>query len=206
MTLSIATAKYRLFHESRSHFIQDIEDELGIHKFPITTQETNEYLKGKEVTNDRLYKLLNQRRSAIWLLYAVFITFLVLSSLAIYSTLQLVAAATGNLSSAKKTDMEHIEVSFLSHPLFILIVGAVFTSWLIPKISRQWRKPKELELKIDLVNRINESVAHIISATFLDQVSGLENDEEFQKAQRTWEIEKEVISSHLYSSSFLIHQ
>jgi hypothetical protein len=88
-------------------------------------------------------------------------------------------------------------LSIISHPLLVLLIAGIFRTYLIRKISRQWRKPKELELKIDLINRINESVTGTISATYLDQVSELENDKGYKKALRIWEIEKEVILSHL---------
>jgi hypothetical protein len=198
LTLAIAIAKYRLFHESRTRFLQDLEKRIGIRDFPVTSEETKEYLKDKVVTEDWLYNLLNKPHSAIWLIYVVFITSLILGALAIYSSLQIVLASSGNVS-ANSTSIEggYNYGALASHPLVLLLIGLLFTGLIIPAVSKQWRKPKELELKVNVISRIGESVANIISAVHLDQVTQLTPHQDFKKAQIKWETDKEVIAAHL---------
>ena len=79
-----------------------------------------------------------------------------------------------------------------------VIIGAVLTAYLIPKISKQWRKPKELELKMMVVSKMTESITAIISATFLDMVTELMDDENFKDAQRKWQNDKEGVEAQLH--------
>jgi hypothetical protein len=86
----------------------------------------------------------------------------------------------------------------LAYPILGVVTGAILTAYLIPKISKQWRKPKELELKMTIVTRMTDSVAGIISSTFLDMVTELMNDESFKDAQRKWEKDKEGVEAQLH--------
>jgi hypothetical protein len=142
--------------------------------------------------------LLNKPHSAIWLIYVIFITSLILGALAIYSSLQIVLASSGNVS-ANSTSIEggYNYGALASHPLVLLLIGLLFTGLIIPAVSKQWRKPKELELKVNVISRIGESVANIISAVHLDQVTQLTPHQDFKKAQIKWETDKEVIAAHL---------
>lgn len=103
-SLCIALAKHRLFHESRSVFMRDLENELRVTKFPTEGKETKYYLNAKakskdltvlssdkklreNFTNLPLYNWLSSRKAAIWLLIVVFIAFLILVILSVLSAL-----------------------------------------------------------------------------------------------------------------------
>lgn len=96
------------------------------------------------------------------------------------------------------TEFGEILAKLLSFPIAGLVIGAFLSAYLIPKISKQWRKPKELELKMTIVTRITDSVAGIISSTYLDMVTELMDDENFKNAQRKWENNKEAVEAQLH--------
>jgi len=100
--LCIALAKHRLFHESRSVFIRDLEREFHVTQFPTEGKQTKNYLKeksthapalssderlGENFTNFPLYNWLSSRRAAIWLLIVIFIAFVILAILSFLSIL-----------------------------------------------------------------------------------------------------------------------
>lgn len=87
---------------------------------------------------------------------------------------------------------------WLKHPLLLVIVAGIFSSYIIPKVSKQWRKPKELELKITLISSMGESVASLLAAAYVDQVTQLTNDVDLKEAQKKWETEKEVIEAQIH--------
>jgi hypothetical protein len=104
LAICVALAKHRLFHESRSVFMRDLERNFGITVFPTEGKQTKNYLnksklKGAPIsdsndipednfTNFRLYNWLSSKRSAIWLLFVMFIAFLILLILSFLSTVQ----------------------------------------------------------------------------------------------------------------------
>lgn len=92
------------------------------------------------------------------------------------------------------TEFGEMIVGLLNNTFVGVIIGAVLTAYLIPKISKQWRKPKELELKMMVVSKMTESVTAIIFGTFLDMVTELMNDENFKGAQKKWENDKEGLN------------
>jgi hypothetical protein len=60
--------------------------------------------------------------------------------------------------------MRHQELKkWLAHPLCLLIIGALISSYLIPSWTRRWQDhQKELELKVDLMREISESLMGMI--------------------------------------------
>jgi hypothetical protein len=51
----------------------------------------------------------------------------------------------------------------VSHPFFLLLVGALISGLLIPYFTRRWQNhQKELEIKTNLVGRISESIMSMI--------------------------------------------
>jgi hypothetical protein len=74
----------------------------------------------------------------------------------------------------------------LSHPLFLLIIGAIISGLLIPILTRKWQKDRtDLEIKIDLVSRISETVMKMMTAIdFVDAEirKELEEAEKLRKA------------------------
>ena len=59
-----------------------------------------------------------------------------------------------------------IEVyQILKHPVFLLLMTALVSSYLIPKITKRWQDhQKEMELKTNFVSEISESVVSMVTA------------------------------------------
>jgi len=94
----------------------------------------------------------------------------------------------------------------LQHPFILLIAGAVISGLLIPFLTRRWQDhQKELEIKIDLVNRINEAVSSVAaSVQFSEMVEHLNKDDRKQDAQKlldqaflSWEKSSAIIGAEL---------
>jgi hypothetical protein len=85
--------------------------------------------------------------------------------------------------------------NWLSHPFVLLVVGGLFTAYIIPAVTRQWQKPKQLELKTSIASQINEAVTGIIMAARFDQTTGMTDDKDFSEACIHWEKQNEVIKS-----------
>jgi hypothetical protein len=96
------------------------------------------------------------------------------------------------------TEIGELIARLVSYPFVGVVIGAILTAYLIPKISKQWRKPKELELKMMVVSKMTETVTAIISAVYLDMVTELMDDENFKDAQRKWENDKEGVEAQLH--------
>jgi hypothetical protein len=57
-------------------------------------------------------------------------------------------------------------IDILSHRLSLLLIGALLTGLFFPYFAKRGQNhQKELEIKIDLVGRISESVMSVITAT-----------------------------------------
>jgi hypothetical protein len=65
------------------------------------------------------------------------------------------------------------------------LIGLVFSSFLIIKITQEWRKSKGFEIRMKLIDQINESIAGILIAVYLDQVTEMSNDSEYRNSQIT---------------------
>ena len=67
--------------------------------------------------------------------------------------------------------------TILEHPLFLLLVSAVFTGLFLPWITRRWQLwQKELELKTELVAEISEVVMSAAMDAELAQESSINAD------------------------------
>jgi hypothetical protein len=95
---------------------------------------------------------------------------------------------------------------WLAHPLFLLLIGALISSYLIPSWTRRWQDhQKELELKTDLLGEINDSVMGMIMKIQVAEVllkgTSQENYDEavsdMQSYYLKWMVEKEVIGSNI---------
>jgi hypothetical protein len=86
----------------------------------------------------------------------------------------------------------------LSHPLLLLIVGAIITSLIIPNFTRQWQDhQKELELKTNLVSEISDAVASLLAKTQITKVIVSTPYKELHDAYEIWESASAVIESKL---------
>ena len=95
---------------------------------------------------------------------------------------------------------------WLSHPLLLLIVGALISTYLIPFLTRRWQNhQKELELKTSLVREINDYLmGMIMKIEFVEMYRVDAPPERFNKAFENmqsyymdWMVKKEVIGSNI---------
>ncbi len=87
----------------------------------------------------------------------------------------------------------------LSHPLVILLAGTFASGWLVPRITRRWQDQRRgLEVQAELVERVTSAVTAIFIATQFAQVGARsQTQEDFDKAYRSWEDEKAVLTALL---------
>jgi hypothetical protein len=95
----------------------------------------------------------------------------------------------------------------LSHPLLLLIVGAIVSSLLIPFYTRQWQDhQKDLELKTDLADQINKAItnAEQMAQYNINPEINKQNDwnEKWHNAYIDWKISSELIGSRITSYFF----
>lgn len=90
---------------------------------------------------------------------------------------------------------------WLSHPLLLLLVGAIISSYLIPALTRRWQDhQKELELRTTLVGEISESVMRMIMAIqFVVAGAPSRTQEDFDQAFLKWSVDSSVIGSKLWA-------
>jgi hypothetical protein len=63
-------------------------------------------------------------------------------------------------------------VDVISHPLSLLLIGGLLSGLLFPYFTNRWQNhQKELDIKIDLVGRISESIMNMIMAIQFIEVS-----------------------------------
>jgi hypothetical protein len=97
---------------------------------------------------------------------------------------------------------------FLKHPLFLLLVTFALTGIIVPAIARSWQiRQKELEIKIDLISDVSESVMTFLMAIQFVHVmpkrypDGADRLSEFQKNLdkqfSEWEVRRSVIGTKL---------
>jgi len=95
-----------------------------------------------------------------------------------------------------------------THPLVILIVGAMISSLLIPRITKRWQDhQKELEIKINLITKISEVIMkEVMSVQFMEieiKHSDVKSKDFIKKFESTnddykqLEIESAIIGSQL---------
>lgn len=90
---------------------------------------------------------------------------------------------------------------FFSHPLLILILGAIITGLLFPFFTNRWQSRQkdlelQLQLKLDLIKQINESIIQTVM-TSLFAWRPLTSDDEITTVYRKWEISSSEIESDM---------
>lgn len=88
----------------------------------------------------------------------------------------------------------------LSHPFVLLVIGAAITSYVIPLLTRRWQDhQKELELKVDLVSQISESVHRIIMAIEPLEFGSSYKEvlSNYSKAYLEWQLKIAVIKAQI---------
>ena len=93
---------------------------------------------------------------------------------------------------------------WIAHPLFLLLVGALISSYLIPSWTRRWQDhQKELELKVALIREINDSIMNMIMRIEVVEILAITKQdkekeyEDMQSYYKKWIVEKEVIGSNI---------
>jgi hypothetical protein len=104
------------------------------------------------------------------------------------------------------------EINFkdlFSSQLFLLIVGAIISSLLIPWFFQIWQNQQtELEIKTNLISKISESVISLVMATqsvlIQNNYQQIDTEDELihlfdnlNEKYRQWEIESAIINSQL---------
>lgn len=89
--------------------------------------------------------------------------------------------------------------AFLKHPLSLLLIGAILSSYLIPSWTRQWQNQQaELSAKIELLNSIDKASTQMIMAIQYVRVRAQSQSQaDYDNAYRQWQIDKQVIRSKL---------
>lgn len=93
--------------------------------------------------------------------------------------------------------------SIISHPVFLLVVGAVFASILTPWLTNRWQDHKKaLEIKVNLVTRITRLLSEVYAAAvsttlWRNQQFTAEQFEEFRSLMSRWHIESNVARSEI---------
>ena len=95
-------------------------------------------------------------------------------------------------------------IRFLSHPLFLLVIGAIISSIIIPVYTNQWQNyQKELEIKSKLAEEISTSISNKIINSRLVQIPGYTDDIDYAQSTIDWEVSKARISSLI--GTYFIH-
>jgi hypothetical protein len=93
--------------------------------------------------------------------------------------------------------MAKINLKVLAHPIVLLIVGAIISSFLIPFYTRAWQDhQKELELKTELVSENSGAVTPIIiSAQTIKSTTSPSSN--YYIAYQNWETSSAIVGSKL---------
>lgn len=94
----------------------------------------------------------------------------------------------------KRLNSEHFR-KIQSHPLLLLVIGAIVTSIIVPNFTRQWQdNQKQLELKTALGDEINRAVSDpIVSSRLI--TANLFELKDWSNSFKNWEISQEMIGS-----------
>ncbi len=100
-------------------------------------------------------------------------------------------------------------VALLSHPLFLLVVGAILSRLFIPWITRRWQHTqKELELKTELVADISEAVMKTVMTVRLARtaqaigqqaVDPSNQEQELNRTYKEWVVDSCIIGSKIHA-------
>lgn len=89
-------------------------------------------------------------------------------------------------------------LKILSHPLFLLMIGAIITSAIIPSFTRQWQDhQKELEVKIALGNELNKAISDFWAINLLSTYPILANKTDTASAWVAWKASSAEIASKI---------
>ena len=90
---------------------------------------------------------------------------------------------------------------WLSHPLVLLLAGALVSGVLLPLLGRRWQDhAKALELKSALTDQLTEAVSEILLAVqFAELGAASQSQEDFDRAYLNWEIRKSKIGARVHA-------
>ena len=95
----------------------------------------------------------------------------------------------------------------LTHPLFLLLIGALLTGIILPSITRKWQNyQKELDLKTELVSEMSKSLMTVLMTfefslfhTSNGSSAGDKASKELIEKLKEWQISSCVIGSKLHA-------
>ena len=89
----------------------------------------------------------------------------------------------------------------VSHPLAILVTGALLTGFVIPRVTRRWHtQQKALEIKTELVTDVSKLIMEMIMAIQYARLrAATQTQLDFDEAYRKWEIGNAVIGTKLHA-------
>jgi hypothetical protein len=87
----------------------------------------------------------------------------------------------------------------LGHPLVLLVIGALLSGLLVPRLTQRWQdQRKALEIRAELVERVTRVVSDIFTATQFAQVGATSQTQaDFDAAYRNWQRDKAVLTALL---------
>jgi hypothetical protein len=100
---------------------------------------------------------------------------------------------------SRRSRVAHITLRVLSHPLMLLLVGAVVSSILIPLYTRQAQEHKEaLEVKRALAERITNAVSPFLAATLANElVARGRPTVTYDRAYESWTTESNAVLTEM---------
>lgn len=87
----------------------------------------------------------------------------------------------------------------VGHPLFLLLVGAVVSGALVPRLTQHWQDQRKMrEIKTDLVERVTLAVTEMFTATQFAQAGATSQTQaDFDTAYRAWQHRKAILTALL---------
>jgi hypothetical protein len=94
--------------------------------------------------------------------------------------------------------MEILE-AIAKHPLTLLLVGAVITNYLIPRVTRRWQdRQQEIELKTAFVGEVSDAVLEmLISVQYAEVGATSQSQEDYDESYRRWETARARIGARI---------
>jgi hypothetical protein len=87
----------------------------------------------------------------------------------------------------------------VEHPVTLLLLGAVLTNYLIPRIAQRWQdRQREIELKTAFLSEVSDAVlAMLMSVQYAEFGAESQSLEDCNRAYRTWETERARIAARM---------
>ena len=106
-----------------------------------------------------------------------------------------------NLYMITWSDVMSAVKEVLAHPLLLLLLGAILTGLVIPRVTRGWHThQKALEIKTELVSELSKAIMEMIMAVQYARLGAVgQTQADFDAAYSKWEIASSVIGTKLHA-------